>query len=495
MKLNKNSKSLKLLCLTAKLVMNVSLQSTKLNLFHGLKQSNKYREELLHGLWNYQILNSQSEQDFNHWLSTRISPCAICYLFNSNNKYNSHLFLSIRHLLNFDQLNTKSHYQLVQCEDCFVTVHEDCYENLCLALNIQIKETNQSWLCQRCILQRESSMKILDDRCSACLFRGGLLLNPPLSSTFIHGICSIYQTYEPSSSITNNPKFCHYCWSFSPLNFRQITTQIFVSCNYSNCSNLFHVTCGLINGCTFDIDHDYSIINARCHLHTIPHQSSLNNFTHQSTIDNIDYEIMEGLDQQQQQQYEEDEDEIVAENERLPIGTRVIFHETKEKKIGRVIGNEISFHYVVDFGDGCYSHDMYGIIRLINIFFSFFLRLAEDILDFNPSIEPLMLNKGSDIRIKWTDDRIYSCKYIGRKRVLLYNIKFDNETRQMRRREFLVDNQTPSLPLTSCQTEHEHNYSRRQPLTSSTKRQHQRKQPNKRKRRRIISSSSDEIPK
>jgi hypothetical protein len=92
------------------------------------------------------------------------------------------------------------------------------------------------------------------------------------------------------------------------------------------------------------------------------------------------------------------------------------------------------------------------------------------------------------MRIKWTDGTIYSCKYLGRKRILLYHIKIDNETRQMRRSEFSYDIQPPSPP---CQTEREHNYSRRQPVATGTKRQHQRKQPQiKRKRRRVLSSSS-----
>ncbi len=118
------------------------------------------------------------------------------------------------------------------------------------------------------------------------------------------------------------------------------------------------------------------------------------------------------------------------------------------------------------------------------------LRLAEDILDYDPSIEPLTLIVGSNIRIKWTDGKIYSCKYLGRKRVLLYHINIDNEIRQMRRSEFSYDIQPPSPPLTPCETEREHNYSRRQPLTTGRKRQHQRKQQIKRKRRRVLLSSS-----
>jgi len=227
----------------------------------------------------------------------------------------------------------------------------------------------------------KSSSKILDDRCSACLFRGGLLLNPDSSSSFIHAICSIYQAYQPPSSSTSSSspqiKSCHYCWSFCPLNYRQISTHCFVPCNDLKCNNLFHVTCGLISGCTFEINHDDTIINARCHLHAIPHQSSMNIINQQSSIDNIDYETIEYLDNpcdDEQQQHDDDDDEIVPENERISIGTRVILNDINEQKFGRVMGNEISFHYAVDFGDGCYSHDMYVLLKIsskINIFVLF----------------------------------------------------------------------------------------------------------------------------
>ncbi|CAF1325651.1 unnamed protein product [Rotaria sordida] len=491
---NKNKNSTKLLCLTANLVLNSSLLSNPI-FFNGLKQSNKYRENILNGLWNYQIIDKYSEKIFNQWLSNQISNCAICYLFTAN-KYENKSLLIIRNLLMLDDLNNKLNISndLLKCTKCYVSVHRECYEIICLALNAKITDDYDHWYCQRCTLQRESSSKMIDDRCSACLLRGGLLLNPDSSSSsFIHAICSIYQTYEQSSSLSSSQiKSCYYCWSFCPLNYRRILTHSFVSCNYIKCKNFFHVTCGLISGCTFQIDHDYSIINARCHLHRIPHQSSMNINNQQTSIDNIDYETTECLDHlidDEQPQHEDDDnnddddDEIVAENERVPIGTRVILNDIDEQKIGRVMSNEISFHYAVDFGDGSYSHDM----------------LAEDILDYDPSIEPITLVVGSNIRIKWTDGKIYSCKYLGRKRVLLYHIKFDNETRQMRRCEFSYDIQPPSPPLTPGQTQRDHNYSRRQPLTTSRKRQRQRKQPKKvkRKRRCVVlsssSSSSDEF--
>jgi hypothetical protein len=85
---------------------------------------------------------------------------------------------------------------------------------------------------------------------------------------------------------------------------------------------------------------------------------------------------------------------------------------------------------------------------------------------------------------------------LGRKRVLLYHIKIDNEIRQMQRNEFSLDIQPPSPPPTPCETECEFDYNRQSPLTTSIKRQNQQqKQQIKRKRRRLLlssSSSSDE---
>jgi len=140
---------LKLLCLTGNLALNLSSSLSIPIFFNGLKQSNKYRETILNGLWNYQLLNKKSEQLFNQWLSN----CSICYIFNSNNKYENDSILSIRHLLMLDKLNISN--DIFQCNDCHVIVHQDCYENLCLALNVQINDQYDQWYCQRCILQRQ----------------------------------------------------------------------------------------------------------------------------------------------------------------------------------------------------------------------------------------------------------------------------------------------------------------------------------------------------
>ncbi|CAF1597321.1 unnamed protein product [Adineta ricciae] len=472
-KLNKNfeKNSRKLLCLTANLAFNLPSSVLFPIVFHGLPQAHKYRENILDGLWSYQILNRSSEQLFNQWIKNRISNCAICYLFTAN-KYDNQPSVSVSQLFLLDELNDMSN-RILECSDCRVSVHQQCYDQLCLALNVIIPDECDPWCCQRCYLRRQSS-QILDDHCSACIFRGGLLLNSDASSSFTHALCSIYQAYEQSPLFLTQRNTCHYCWSFCPLNHRRIPTHSFVSCNYAQCLNRFHVTCGLLSGCTFQMDDDYSIIYTRCHLHPIPHPSPMPVNGRHSASDKNAYETPEHhdnvVDDEHAPNNDEDDEDIVPENERIPIGARVVWNDDKQRKIGQITGNEINFHYIVDFGDGCYSHDM----------------LAEDILEFDPTVEPLPLTTGANIRIKWTDGAIYSCKYLGRKRVLLYHVKFDNEIRQMRRNEFLYSMQSGS---TVYKADREHNYSRRQPLTTGTKRK-QRKQKKCKRRRIILSPSS-----
>ncbi|CAF4027552.1 unnamed protein product [Rotaria magnacalcarata] len=466
--MNKNliKNSHKLLCLTANLVSN--LPSSLSIFFNGLKQAGNYREDILDGLWNYQCLNIKSEQLFNRWLCNQSSHCSICYFFiaNKSNTNDSNLSaLSIRYLLKSEVFYNSSDNsnELLRCSMCHISVHRECYESICLAINADINDEYDPWLCQHCILKKQSS-KTIDDRCSACLIRGGLLLHPNLSSSFIHAICSIYQAYQLSCQ----SNLCHYCSSFCPLSYRRLSTHSFASCNHYQCKNTFHITCGLIGGCTFQYDQDYSIIDARCHLHPLTSISS-SSLTHDE-MDDKTVKYPENLIDERQN-YDGD---IVEEKKRVPSGTRVLINESKGQKLGQVIRNEISYHYSVDFGDDTYSRDM----------------LAEDILDYDPS----KLVIGSNICIRWTDGTIYTCKYLGRQRVLLYHIKIDNETRQMQRNEFSLDIQLPSTPSTN---EHEIDFNRSFSLKTTTKRQkQQQKQQIKRKRRCLLisssSSSSDE---
>lgn len=134
---SKNSK--KLLCLTARLVSTLS--STSLHLFYGLKHSGKYREAMLENLWNYHAFDLRTEQTFNRWLQTRFSPCAICSLFASIEQP--------------WKLFSNDADEILQCSTCHVHVHRQCYENVCLAMNVQIDEEYQPWICQRCLIREQ----------------------------------------------------------------------------------------------------------------------------------------------------------------------------------------------------------------------------------------------------------------------------------------------------------------------------------------------------
>jgi hypothetical protein len=159
--MNKNPKknSSKLLCLTAALTSNLSLSSSLPSIcFNGLKQSGKYRENILNDLWNYQLLNIKSEQAFNRWLCHQSSYCSICNFFTTNKDNINNSSSSFRCLLmsevfyNSSQDNSN---ELLQCSMCHISVHRDCYESICLALNADINDEYDQWMCQRCAMTRQ----------------------------------------------------------------------------------------------------------------------------------------------------------------------------------------------------------------------------------------------------------------------------------------------------------------------------------------------------
>ena len=94
------------------------------------------------------------------------------------------------------------------------------------------------------------------------------------------------------------------------------------------------------------------------------------------------------------------------------------------------------------------------------------------------------------IRVRWTDGTIYSCKYLGRKRVLLYHIKIDDDIRQLQRQEFSVDIQPPSPPPTPCSMDSENNAFDSLTTAMKTKRANTKEAIKRKRCRRLLVSSS-----
>lgn len=227
-------------------------------------------------------------------------------------------------------------------------------------------------------------LTLLDDRCATCLLRGGLVLKPRSSNMFNHAICSVSLAYQPLSRSQFSPATvsCYYCWSFSPINYRRISSQSFLSCYHPKCSNSFHLTCGLVIGCTVQLIPQSSSIRAFCHLHV---KQKKNQFAHALTAAdstntgciekecNNESENDNNFETNHEEDYDEEEEDddgdgdeendddddndakLVPPQKRISTGTQVILNDGSH---GSVINNEVCFHYAVDFGNGSYSYDM-----------------------------------------------------------------------------------------------------------------------------------------
>lgn len=331
-----------LLSIVGKKLSATSINGSDSKFFYGLKHAANYRHEILNGLWNFQSSDLVAERSINQYLTSQNLPCSICYLLSSNKIKENLLHISP---FIIDQICSDSRQkddEILQCAQCSVSVHRLCYDNVCVAMNVQLdKDEYEPWLCQRCSLRLDST---IDDRCSLCLLRIGLILFDDRHGTFQHAICSIYDAYQ-SQSERQVP--CQYCWSFSPLGYRKISTNLYASCQYPKCSIRFHITCGLISGCTFSFDQKQQNFDTRCHLHastSLPTTAPSLNRHRSVQIDESDDE----------QTSLTSTDDIVDEKDRVPTGTYVVVDE----KLGQVMKNEVTYHYSVDFGDETFSHDM-----------------------------------------------------------------------------------------------------------------------------------------
>ncbi|CAF0775818.1 unnamed protein product, partial [Didymodactylos carnosus] len=459
----------------SKLEYNLSSSNKPLWLFNGLKQAGKYREQILSGLWQFNNMNIDFDKEklFNQWLSLKLPYCSICQLFTMNKDNESDIEREQEPLVNdviFHLFNkqvpttptTPNPLILTQCQKCKIVVHQTCYANICKLnnnlTNIFDEQTNneQQWLCQRCKQQTNEVSSVLLSRpsesCSLCLLRGGALIlntNEISEQKWAHVICLIYhKSLQSSSSLTNeissttvNSSFsststttvttlvqkknqCHYCWSFCPLDKRRSSTTIII-CDYPDCFNQYHVTCGLMSGCTFDIGNWPKLLHTYCHLHSKNQTKYISNYRHKKKLKK------ETSDNESEMDDDDDLNGTTISNydlDQIVIGTNILVKSnrncTKKYISGKITSIDSIVHYAVDFFDGSYSRDV----------------LWEDLILSGKDDIPLI---GTNINVKWTDDIIYPCTYVGCKQVLFYTILLENgETKKVRRQEFLIKKET-----------------------------------------------------
>ena len=162
---NPKANTRQLLYLAASIVWRLphSLLATFPHTFLGLEQSGQYRQASLHNLWNYQSADASCEQRFNLWLSNHRSSCSICYLLTAN-KHDNEQFSSAQSLvflLTGKAASTSTSTQTLTCTRCQTSVHRECYDNVCSALDVDPSDQCHPWLCQRCTWQERVRLPIM----------------------------------------------------------------------------------------------------------------------------------------------------------------------------------------------------------------------------------------------------------------------------------------------------------------------------------------------
>lgn len=163
-----------------------------------------------------------------------------------------------------EQIVEPDNDKLLRCRECHVTVHASCYGITVLPTDVR------NWACDICkagktqvvgVRQvafipeyRTFSLNLVLQMCCLCPMRGGALKRTS-DSNWAHILCALLLpgvtfkdaiNKDPINVLTIKPQIvkqlCCYCG------------QKDGAClNCSQCSNLFHPSCGLISGATFTI--------------------------------------------------------------------------------------------------------------------------------------------------------------------------------------------------------------------------------------------------
>ncbi|XP_076674562.1 lysine-specific demethylase 4B isoform X2 [Andrena cerasifolii] len=325
------------------------------------------------------VPNNDLLKAFNDYWSAQISHCAICAPFTSNCNGHGRLMppdwkyckptvlpesspiwvsASVFVANSKEQIVEPDNDKLLRCRECHVTVHASCYGITVLPTDVR------NWACDICKAGKTQVM------CCLCPMRGGALKRTS-DSNWAHILCALLLpgvtfkdaiNKDPINVLTIKPRIvkqlCCYCG------------QKDGAClNCSQCSNLFHPSCGLISGATFTIPvYNSPELQVMCDGHGDGKEKIPT--------------IRQG--------------EIVWAK-----------HRNKRYYKAKVDSIQDTLFYMVTFNDNSFSEDLY----------------PTDITNYDPGNPP---QQGTAVIVKWTDGNSYDGIFEGTNHRIMYTVFFED---------------------------------------------------------------------
>ncbi|KZC04861.1 putative lysine-specific demethylase 4B [Dufourea novaeangliae] len=325
------------------------------------------------------VPNNELLKAFNDYWSAQISHCAICAPFTSSCnghgrlmppdwKYckptvlpeSSPIWVSANIFVanSKEQVVEPDNDKLLRCRECHVTVHASCYGVTVVPTDIR------NWACDKCKAGKTQVM------CCLCPMRGGAVKRTS-DSNWAHILCALLLpgvtfkdavNKDPINVLTIRPdivnQLCCYCG------------QKDGAClNCSQCTHLFHPSCGLISGATF----------------TIPVYNSLEI---QVTCDGHD----------------DGKEKIPTIRQGEIVWAK---HRNSRYYKAKVDSIHDTLFYMVTFSDDSFSEDLY----------------PSDITNYDPGNPP---QQGAAVVVKWTDENLYDGIFEGTNHRIMYTVIFED---------------------------------------------------------------------
>ncbi|EFN86038.1 uncharacterized protein LOC105181802 [Harpegnathos saltator] len=328
------------------------------------------------------VPNSELLRAFNDYWSAQISHCAICATFASCSSGSSRTMppdwkyckstalpestpiwvsSSLFAANSKEQAVEPENEKLLRCRECQVTVHASCY-------GITVVPTDvRNWACDKCKAGRNDVM------CCLCPMYGGAMKRTS-DSRWAHILCTLMvpgATFkdainkDPINVLTIMADTCHKKCCFCEQQGGACLTC-------SQCTNVFHPSCGLVAGATF----------------TIP---AYNSQELQVTCNGHD-DGKEKIPQIRQ-------GETVWAKHR---NTR--YYKAKVESIQDTV------FYMVTFSDNSFSDDLY----------------PSDITNYDPGNTPPL---GAPVTVNWTDGQIYDGVFEGTNHRIMFTVIFEDSSK------------------------------------------------------------------